>query len=74
MVLNNFNETPLLSAIRSQNGWEIIEAILTGPGGRTAALNQDADNNNALHLLVGEFQDATAALVSMNVENLRCIM
>ena len=64
MVLNDFNETPLLAAIRSRKGWEMIEAILTGPGGRRAALNQDADSNNALHLLVGEFQDATAAMVS----------
>jgi len=64
MVLNDFNETPLLAAIRSRKGWEMIEAILTGPGGRKAALNQDADSNNALHLLVGEFQDATAAMVS----------
>lgn len=63
MVLNDFGETPLLSAIRSGKGWEMIEALVTGPGGRRAALEQDSDKNNALHLLVGEFQDATAAMV-----------
>jgi len=63
MVLNDFGETPLLAAIRSGKGWEMIEALVTGPGGRRAALEQDSDKNNALHLLVGEFQDATAAMV-----------
>ncbi|KAG7368774.1 ankyrin repeat domain protein [Nitzschia inconspicua] len=62
MVLNNQGETPLLAAIRSRKGWEIIEALLSGPDGHRAALSQDADQNNALHLLVGEFQDATAAM------------
>jgi ankyrin repeat protein len=63
MVLNDFGETPLLAAIRSGKGWEMIEALVTGPGGRKAALEQDSDKNNALHLLVGEFQNATAAMV-----------
>ena len=72
MVLNDFNETPLLAAIRSRKGWEMIEAILSGPGGRTAALNQDSDKNNALHLLVGEFQDATAAMVSRFGRRVAC--
>lgn len=62
MVLNNQEETPLLSAIRSRKGWEIIEALLSGPDGHKAALYQDADKNNALHLLVGECQNATAAM------------
>ncbi|KAL3921507.1 MAG: hypothetical protein SGILL_002712 [Bacillariaceae sp.] len=62
MVLNNYDETPLLSAVKSRKGWEIVEAILTGPGGQSAALHQDADKNNALHLLVGDFQDPTAAM------------
>lgn len=64
MVLNDFDETPLLAAIRSNKGWEMIEALVSGPGGRKAALKEDSDKNNALHLLVGEFQDATAAMVS----------
>jgi ankyrin repeat protein len=64
MVLNDFGETPLLAAIRGYKGWEMIEALVSGPGGRKAALKEDSDKNNALHLLVGEFQDATAAMVS----------
>ncbi|VEU36051.1 unnamed protein product [Pseudo-nitzschia multistriata] len=67
VVLNNFNETPLLVAIRSHKGWEMIEALVSGPGGRKAALCQDTDKNNALHLLVGEFQDATAAMSILKV-------
>jgi len=67
MVLNDYNETPLLAATRSRKGWQMIEAILTGPGGRNAALNQDSDKNNALHLLVGEFQDATAAMSVLKI-------
>jgi ankyrin repeat protein len=62
MVLNNYGETPLLSAVKSRKGWEIIEAILNSPGGHASALHQDANKNNALHLLVGDFQDPTAAM------------
>jgi ankyrin repeat protein len=67
MVLNNQDETPLVSAIRSRKGWEIIEAMLNGPDGHKAALYQDADRNNALHLLVGECQDATAAISILKI-------
>jgi ankyrin repeat protein len=63
MVRNNMGETPLTTAIKTRNGWEMIEAIAGGPGGKRAALYQDADQNNALHLLVGsEYQDPVAAL------------
>jgi hypothetical protein len=41
--------------------------LLTGPGGRKAALYQDANKNTALHLLVGEFQDPTAAMSILKV-------
>ncbi|KAL3920284.1 MAG: hypothetical protein SGILL_003339, partial [Bacillariaceae sp.] len=61
-VLNNYDETPLLSAVKSRKGWEIVEAILSSPGGNSAALYQDVNKNTALHLLVGEFQDPTAAM------------
>ena len=63
MVRNSMGETPLITAIKTRNGWEIIEAIASGPGGKGGALSQDADQNNALHLLVGsEYQDPVAAL------------
>lgn len=62
MVRNNLGESPLLSAIHARKGWQIIETLVSGPGGRQAALYQGAKQNNALHLLVTEFQDPTAAL------------
>jgi ankyrin repeat protein len=67
MVKNEFGETPLLSAIRAQKGWEMIEAIVGGPGGRTAALYPDADKNNALHLLVSDYQDPAAAMSILKI-------
>lgn len=67
MVVNEHNETPLLVAIHARKGWHMIEAILSGNGGRKASLHQDADKNNALHLLVGEYQDATAAMSILKV-------
>jgi ankyrin repeat protein len=67
MAKNDFGETPLLSAIRARKGWEIIEAIVGGPGGRNAALQPDAGNNNALHLLVSECQDPAAAMSILKV-------
>jgi hypothetical protein len=63
MVRNAMGETPLITAIKTRNGWEMIEAIAGGPGGKRGALCQDADENNALHLLVSsEYQDPVAAL------------
>jgi ankyrin repeat protein len=67
MVMNEFGETPLLSAIRAQKGWEMIEAIVGGPGGRTVALYPDADKNNALHLLVSDYQDPAAAMSILKI-------
>ena len=61
-VKNDFDETPLLSAIRNKKGWGMIEALVSGPGGRGAALLEDAEKNNALHLLVGDYQDPAAAM------------
>ena len=74
MVKNEFGETPLLSAIRNHKGWEIIEAIAGGPGGRAAALYPDAANNNALHLLVSDFQDPAAAMSIMKIAPETAIM
>lgn len=62
MVLNNQDETPLLAAIRSRKSWEMIEALLSAPDGDKAALFQGVDKNNVLHMLVGEYQDSTAAM------------
>jgi ankyrin repeat protein len=68
VVRNEFGETPLLTAIRSGNGWEMIEAIASAPGGSQAAIMVDADKNNSLHHLVGpEFGDAAGALSVLKV-------
>jgi len=45
----------------------MIEALASGPGGRKASLKEDSDKNNALHLLVGEFQDPTAAMSILKI-------
>lgn len=62
MVRNELGESPLLTAIHARKGWQVIEALVSGPGGQKAALYRDADHNTAMHLLVNEFQDPTAAL------------
>ena len=69
MVRNDKGETPLLTAIRTKNGWEIVEAVVCGPGGKRAALTQDNSGNNALHLLVSEeyYCDPAATLSILKV-------
>ena len=69
MVRNDKGETPLLTAIRTKNGWEIVEAVVCGPGGKHAALTQDNSGNNALHLLVSEefYYDPAATLSILKV-------
>ena len=68
VVRNEFGETPLLTAIRSGNSWEMIEAIVCAPGGDKAALMVDADKNTALHHLVGpEFGNAAGAMSVLKI-------
>jgi ankyrin repeat protein len=67
MVKNEFGETPLMLAVKARKGWEMIEALVGGPGGRNAALFQDANRNNALHLLVSEYQDPAAAMSILKI-------
>ena len=62
MVYNDLDETPILSAIHARSGWEVVDALSQGPAGKASALATDRNKNNALHLLVGEFQDPAAAL------------
>lgn len=60
LVRNEMGQTPLALAISSHAGWEVIEALTCGRGGLQAL---DAENNNALHLLVSDrFKDPAAAL------------
>lgn len=67
MVKNEFGETPLLAAVRCRRGWDVIEALVSGPGGRTAALLEDSQKNNVLHLLLGAYHDPAAALSILKV-------
>jgi len=67
MVRNDFGETPLLAAIRCRRGWDMIEALVCGPGGHVAAMYEDSEKNNALHLLVGEYQDPAAAVSILKI-------
>ena len=67
MVKNDFDETPLLSAIRAQKGWEIIETLASAPGGESAALFSDGDKNNTLHLLLSDYQDPAAAMSILKI-------
>ena len=61
LVHNSMGHTPLLLAIYSRAGWEVIEALL---GGLSEPMSLDFDDNNALHLLVSEYyMDPAAALV-----------
>ena len=45
----------------------MIEALVSGPGGSMAAMFEDADKSNALHLLVGEHQDPAAAVSILKI-------
>ena len=68
LVRNDMGWTPLMVAIRAMAGWEVIEAIASGPGGMKATLHQDADRSNALHLLVsGEFADPPSILSVLRI-------
>ena len=68
LVRNKLGHTPLETAVRSKAGWEIIEAIACGPGGKKAALLPDANMSNVLHLLVsGEFADAASILSVLKI-------
>mmetsp|Transcript_3197 Transcript_3197/g.6699 ORF Transcript_3197/g.6699 Transcript_3197/m.6699 type:complete len:1762 (+) Transcript_3197:192-5477(+) len=68
LVRNDVGETPLLCAIHTCAGWEVVDALVQGPGGKKAALTTDEDGNNALHLLLHEtYQDPTSALSILKV-------
>jgi ankyrin repeat protein len=68
LVRNNMGHTPLVAAVRSRAGWEIIEAIACGLGGDKAVLLTDANLSNVLHLLVsGEFADAASILSVLKI-------
>jgi hypothetical protein len=60
LVRNDMGHTPLLLAIYSHAGWEVIESLLCG---QVEPCALDSEKNNALHLLVSEhYKDPAAAL------------
>jgi hypothetical protein len=59
-VENELGQTPLLLAIQSQAGWEVIEALVQH---QSDIFHLDSEHNNVLHLLVSEqYKDPAAAL------------
>lgn len=68
LVRNDGGETPLMVAIRSRAGWKLIEALVSGSGGRASVCCVDFEGNNALHLLVNErWKDLKAVLSVLRV-------
>jgi ankyrin repeat protein len=60
LVRNDLGHTPLLLAIYSRSGWEVIESLVCQDG---ESYGLDSENNSALHLLVSEhYKDPSAAL------------
>ena len=60
VVVNESRHTPLLTAIYSHAGWEVIETLVRH---QTDIFSLYSENNNALHLLVSEqYNDPAAAL------------
>jgi len=64
LVHNNEGCTPLVMAVRSMLGWEVVEALLKGSGGNKAALEcSSISGENALHLAaMGDFADPSVVL------------
>ena len=65
LVVNDAGDTPLAVAIRRSTGSEVVEALAVGPGGRRAALKQDINQSNALHVLLAKEQISTHAIKSI---------
>jgi hypothetical protein len=60
---NKAGETPLTAAIKSQAGRQVVEALLSGNGKKSAALERNSDSLNSLHLALDSgFFDADVVL------------
>ncbi|KAL7459767.1 hypothetical protein ACHAWC_011713 [Mediolabrus comicus] len=63
MMKNNSGETPLIRAIKSKAGRQVVEALLGAAGGSLAALDGNSSYATALHLILrDEFYDPAVAL------------
>jgi hypothetical protein len=68
MVKNKLGRNALSVAVEAGSGWQVIEAIARGPGGVNAALMQDSNQCNVLHLLLSEdYGDPQAALSILRI-------
>lgn len=65
LAANELGHTPLLLAIYSHAGWEVIESLILN---QADVFSLDSENNNALHLLVSEqYKDPGAALKVLSI-------
>lgn len=63
MMKNNSGETPLIRAIKSKAGRQVVKALLGAAGGTLAALDGNSSYATALHLILrDEFYDPAVAL------------
>ena len=65
MVVNDSGDTPLTMAVKRSATFDLTQALLVGPGGKEAALMQDFQMNNALHLLLGKDRMEVSAVKSL---------
>eukprot|EP00985_Skeletonema_marinoi_P018614 scaffold10417_cov137-Skeletonema_marinoi.AAC.38 len=63
MMKNNRGETPLVRAIESRAGRQVVDILLGADGGSLAALDENSSGASALHLILrDEFYDAAVAI------------
>ena len=63
MMKNNRGETPLIRAIKSRAGRQVVDVLLGADGGSLAALDENSSGASALHLILREeFYDAAVAI------------
>ena len=63
MMKNNRGETPLIRAIKSRAGRQVVDILLGADGGSLAALDENSSGASALHLILrDEFYDAAVAI------------
>ncbi|KAK1748926.1 ankyrin repeat domain-containing protein [Skeletonema marinoi] len=60
MMKNNRGETPLVRAIKSRAGRQVVDILLGADGGSLAALDENSSGASALHLFFGTTPSAAA--------------
>ncbi len=63
MMKNKRGETPLIRAIKSRAGRQVVDVLLSADGGSLAALDENSSGACALHLILRhEYYDAAVAI------------